>query len=164
MKILLITLVLISFGCTSQKRCIRKFPPETFTIVKDSIREIVTFRDTTIYIKLDPITITKTDTIYIKNGVTLFKQVNAETNLATAKAWIGQNRINLTLADKDTTIIITLKNALKSRDFWLQKWSSEKQVINVPYTPKFWKVTGWIGMISILLIIAYFTLKIIFRR
>lgn len=138
-------------NCATQKKCARKFPPQTVTIIKDSIREVVTFRDTTIYIKLDPVTVSKTDTVYVKNGVTVFREVNAESNYATAKAWIGQNRLNLTLTDKDTTITVKLNNALKTARYWEMKYSTEQKTIEVKYIPKIIKILSWLGVAGLIL-------------
>lgn len=156
---ILILLILIS-GCATEKRCKLKFPPQTETIIKDSIREVIKYRDTTIYVKLPADTVTTSDTIYIKNGVTVYKEVKAETKLATARAWIGQNRLNLTLADKDTTIEIKLKDALVSKEFWQNKYMTEKQVVTIKYTPKWINILAWIGGAGIILLILWILRKL----
>jgi len=161
-KILILTILtgLIFSGCVTQRNCAKKWPPQTVTIIKDSIREKIVWRDTTIFVQLDPITVTKTDTIYIKNGVVQFREIKAESNYATARAWIGQNRLNLFLADKDTTLELRLKNALRDKEYYLSKWNNEKQTVNVPYTPKFWKLAGWTGIASIILLLLYLGIRI----
>jgi hypothetical protein len=159
MKYLLIALLLLT-SCTTAKRCTAKFPPQTITIVKDSIREKITYRDTTIFVTLPAKIVTVKDTVYVKNGVVSFRPVTAESNLATASAWISNNNISLTLADKDTTLIITLSNALRNAEFWQSKYEKDQKTVNVPYTPKFWKITGWVGIITILLLLLFIGVKL----
>jgi len=159
MKYLLIALLVLT-SCVTQKKCNLRYPPQTITIVKDSIREKITYRDTTIFVTLPAKIVTVKDTVYVKNGLVSFRPVTAESNLATARAWISNNNISLTLADKDTTLIITLSNALKNAEFWQSKYNNEKHTVNVPYTPKFWKVTGWIGIITILLLLLFIGFKL----
>ena len=161
-----IILFLICFflaSCVTQKKCTRKFPPVTEIIIKDSIREVTIYRDTTIYINLPADTVYKKDTIIIKNGYFYIAPMYAETNLATAKAWISHNKLSLMLADKDTTLEVRLENALKTSQIWEFKYKNEKQTVQVKYVPKFWKVTGWIGIISVILIIMYIVTRFYFK-
>ncbi|MFA7361999.1 MAG: hypothetical protein WC139_13285 [Candidatus Kapaibacterium sp.] len=154
-KLIIIAIAIFFSSCVTQRKCQIKFPPQVTTIIKDSIREVIKLRDTTIYVKLPADTVTISDTIYVKDGVTVFKEIKAETILATARVWIGQNRLNLTLADKDTTLTIKLKDALKTSEFWQSKYVNEKQVVEVKYTPKFIKVLAWIGGVCIILLILW---------
>jgi len=158
--IALILLVAILSGCVTQKKCNLKFPPQSSVIIKDSIREVVTFRDTTIFIKLDPVTITKTDTVYIRNGVIQFKEIKAESNYATGIAGIKFNRLYLVVTDKDTTLTTTLKNALKTSEYWRSMYNNEKQVVTVKYKSKFQTFVTWYGIISWIVIIGYLALYI----
>jgi L-lactate permease len=83
----------------------------------------------------------------------------AETNLATAKAWISYNKLNLLLTDKDTTIEVRLLNALKTSQFWEYKYKHEKEVVKEKYVPKFTKIMSKTGIILTLLLIAYIAFK-----
>lgn len=158
--ICLILSSLILSSCVTEKKCTRKFPPQIETIIKDSIREVTIYRDTTIYIHFPADTIIKTDTIIVKEGYLYIAPMYAETNLATASAWISYNKLSLMLADKDTTIQVRLLNALKTSQYWEYKYKHEKEVVQVKYIPKFWKVTGLIGIGLIILLIGYFAIKI----
>lgn len=149
LTILLLTILLLS-GCVTAKKCSQKFPPETVTIIKDSIREKTTYRDTTIFIRLEGETRMIYDTLYVNNSIVHYKSLIAETKYATARAWVALNRINLTLSDKDTTLEIRLKNALESKEFWQSKYMSEKQVIHVKQTPRFYKYLLWIDIFLLL--------------
>lgn len=152
-NLLIIFLLIFVSSCATQKRCYQKFPPQTVTVTKDSIRTEIVYRDTTIYVTLPVETITKTDTIYVKNGSVIFNPVEVETNYAYAKAWTGQNRINLTLTDKDTTLIFRLNKAIKEAKYYEMKYSTEKKTVIEYRTKKFVKVMAWIGGVSILLLV-----------
>ena len=165
MKTIIYTVIILTIfsGCVTQKRCNRKFSPQIETIIKDSIvyKERITYKDTTIYVKLPADTVYKKDTITIVNGNFYIAPIYAETKLASAKAWIRQNKLNLMLADKDTTLEIKLTDALKTAEFWEYKYKYEKQTVKVKHTPKFWKFTGWVGITSLLLVLGYAGLKIL---
>jgi len=166
MKTLFWTIIVLTLtaSCVTQKRCNRRFPVSPETIIKDSIvyKERIAYKDTTIFVKLPSDTVYKKDTITIVNGYVYVAPIYAESKMASAKAWIRQNKLNLMLADKDTTIEIKLKDALKTAEFWEFKYKTEKQTIVVKekYTPRFWKFTGWLGIILTLVLIAYIYLKI----
>jgi ABC-type enterochelin transport system substrate-binding protein len=104
--------LIILSSCATAKKCTKRFPPQTITIVKDSIHTEIQYRDTTVYIKLPVEKVVIFDTVFLKNGVIQFKEIKAQTNYATARAWIGQNRINLELTDKDTLLSIKLKKLI----------------------------------------------------
>lgn len=157
---LALTVVLFATSCVNQKRCSRKFPPQTVTIYHDSIRQTIVYRDTTIFIEFPADTVYNSDTILIEKKQVLNTRITAESKMATAMAWISQNKLNLMLADKDTTIEVRLIKALKEAVYWQSKYHSDKQTVNVPFVPKFWKVTGWIGIISIILILLFIGYKL----
>lgn len=168
MKTLFWTIIVLTLttSCVTQKRCARRFPASPETIIKDSIvyKERITYRDTTIFVKLPADTIFKKDTITIVNGYVHVLPVYAESKMASAKAWIRLNKLNLMLADKDTTLEIKLTDALKTAQFWEMRFKTEKQkeIVRVKYVPVFWKFTGWIGIITFLGIILFLIIK--FRK
>ena len=127
--LLLLAAVMFFFpSCATQKRCSMKFPPKVEVIQKDSIYEIITFRDTTIYIQLEGKIVTKTDTVYVQNGVILNKEIRGESKFATAIAGIAKNKLYLRLTDKDTTLEIKLNNAIKMARYFEMKFNTEKKV------------------------------------
>lgn len=158
--ILILILIVTASSCVTAKKCSIKHPVKPELIIKDSIREVVTYRDTTIYIHLQGEKVTVHDTIFIKDGVIVFKPVNAESKFATARAWMFNNNIFLTITDKDTTLEIKLLNALKNASYWESKYKSEKIIEQVKYIPKFIKFLAWVGGICIGLLLIFVLLKI----
>lgn len=148
MKILIPILIILTFAsCVSQKRCNSKFPPQTVTIIKDSIRFETIYKDTTIFVTLPVQKVTVFDTVYIKNGIVQFREVKASSNYADARAWIGQNRLNLTVEDKDTTLQFRLDNALKMARYYEMKFNTEQKTLPPEkFVPKWVKVLAWIGV------------------
>ena len=71
MKTLLIIagIALILSGCTTERKCNRKFPPQTMGITKDSIIRTTqtVYRDTTIFVYIKGETKYSTDTVWLKN-------------------------------------------------------------------------------------------------
>jgi len=100
-KINSIKLILILFlaftlsGCTTQKKCNRKFPPTI--IVKDSIIEKTNtiIRDTTIFVKLPKDTVKLTETIYINNGMVNMKPKEVQNGIVSAMAKIINNKLSV---------------------------------------------------------------------
>jgi hypothetical protein len=160
--IIFVAFVLLASGCVTQKRCNTKFPPQIITVTKDSIRTEIQYRDTTIFIKLPVEKVTVFDTIFIKNGVIQYKEIKAQTNYATARSWIGQNRINLELTDKDTTLIIRLNNALKIAKYWEVKATTETKILPPEkFIPKWIKILAWFGAAFIILTILFLVRKFV---
>jgi len=160
-KLLILILIVTASSCVTQKRCSIKYPVKPELIIKDSIREIVTYRDTTIFVHIKGETVFKSDTIYIKEGVILNKSISAESKLATARAWIGQNRINLLLTDKDTTLTVQLSNAIKEAKYYRERFE-QQTIIPEPekYIPKFVNFLAWVGGLCIGLLLIFVLLKI----
>jgi len=160
MKTLIPILLILTFAsCVTQRRCNTKYPPQTVTIIKDSIRTEIQYKDTTIFIKLPVEKVTVFDTVYLKNGVIQFKQINAQTNYATARAWIGSNRLNLELLDKDTTLKFRLENALKTAKYWELKATTETKIVEKLFIPKWAKALSWFGAAFIILTILFLVKK-----
>jgi len=163
LAIILTTLILF-FGCVTQKRCNQKFPPVSETIYKDSIieREITVYVDTIIYVELPareiikevkvPVPITfKSDTVF------------AVGDYSSAKAWIVKRELKLKL-NEGAKIKIDLEKAIRETTYWKEKYINEKKTVVVEVNKlKKWQIALiGIGFISIILIIL--KLAIDFRK
>ena len=165
-----LTLILFAFfllsSCTTAKKCYRKFPPQTSTetIYRDSIREVIKYRDTTLYIKIPGETITNTVFVPVASPGQNYipDTARAENKYAIGKAWLDWPKIKLTLIQKPQTLEFQLKNAIKEANVYRQLYEKEKskEVVQVRYVPKFVKIIAWWGVIAFLALVAYLALKI----
>lgn len=171
MKKLLFTLTIFMFACSPQKRISNIYykhpelkPVESVkTVIQE--KEVIKYRDTTVYVDLPGIdridTVYKTKKIYItKKGEITSDTVNVSSIFANSWAWVANKRLNIGIADKDTTLQIRLNNALM--DVSKYKYQLElKTVVTVErYTPMFIKLMAWIGGILIIAIILYIIYRI----
>ena len=148
MKYILIILILFS-SCTTQKRCTEKFPPPTPST--DSIY-VETIEKIPVYLPGDTVkfeTIIKDcsdqDVIIYENG-TLKQTIK-----------ILNGKLYSALQIKPDTIRVSV---IKTKEVYKES----KQLPPVKYIPKFWLVMGWIGIGFTILLVAYFVLKIAFRK
>jgi hypothetical protein len=162
MKRLAVLLFIPLFACSPQTRINKiytKHPdlkPEskTETIIQE--REIVKYRDTTVYVNIERTdTIYKTTKVYIERGGMVSDTVRASSDYADAWAWVNINRLHVGISDKDTTLRFRLENALMEASKWKYESSKETKVVMERYVPKFIKVTSILGIILTLSIICY---------
>ena len=164
--ICLILSSLILSSCVTQRRCNRKFPPQTSTVIvyRDSIHTEVKYRDTTIFVKIPGQTITDTVFVPVNSPGPSYvpDTARAENTYSIAKAWLDWPKIRLNLFQKPQTIEILLKNAIKERDTYRELYEQEKskEVQIVKEVPKFWKITGSIGMGFLLAFIVWLVMKL----
>lgn len=161
-KILLIVLIgLMLAGCTTQKKCNNKFPPETIIIRKDSIIRTTNtvYRDTTIYIQIPAEVKYSTDTVIIKNGIIQSRKNHLTTSFAQSWAWVERGRLYHELQQNDTLIGFEVKDAIRLTWERAEKYYSEKQqtVVTKKYVPLFYKIMAIIAGIFI----GYYILKLI---
>lgn len=162
--ILIILLAMFSVSCVTQKTCNKKYPPQVTIITKDSIvvKDSVVYKliDVPVYIKGD--TIVKSDTIILKDGNNLINSepIYVETKFAKAIAQIKDSNINLKLIQKDTLFQVQI--LAKEAFYWKEKYNKEvnKEVITKKYVPKFYIVTSYAGIISLVLLIIWVIFKL----
>jgi hypothetical protein len=141
-KIALIFVIVALSGCVTQRRCNIKFPPVNDTIRIEHTRDSIVIRDTTIYISVPgervvdsvPIPCPPPPPWYVP------KKVHAETQYAYAEAWWSYPNIKLLLVQKDTTMQLQLRQAIKEKYYWKSLY--EKVHITpapVKYIPKIYK-------------------------
>ena len=164
--IIIVVLIFLAFGCVTQKRCNLKFPPQTSIeiVYRDSIHEEIRYRDTIIYVPIPGEL--RTDSIFIpvaSPGQNYIPDTaRAENKYAIAKAWMDWPKIKLNLIQKPQTLEFQLKNAIKEANTYRQLYEKEKskEVVQVKYTPKFWKFTGWIGIGFIIVFLVWVGLRV----
>jgi hypothetical protein len=158
-------------SCTTQRRCQLKFPTQISneTIHKDSIHTEIIYKD-----KLVPYEVkgkVEHDSVFVsipcpdppKKGY-IPDTARVETEFAIAKAWLDWPKIKIDLTQKGTILYFNLQNAITEKNTFKMLYEKEKskEIVTIKETPKFWKVTGWIGMGSILALIAFLFVK--FKR
>ena len=159
----IVVLALLLCSCTTQKRCIRKFPPQTVIERTDSI----VMRDTIIYhdrVIRDTI---EADTVFIEKVISIPGEINispveAENRYSRAKAWIENQRLKLQLETKEQVIQKILKDAEKETIRWKEMYYSEiTKESQIVYKPKkIHKISMWLSGIFILLSALFIYLKI----
>jgi len=109
--ILLIILVLNS--CTTQKRCLQKFPP--IVGVDTIIYTTTVYRDTVIlrYLPGDTVFSHSIEKVPVRAAI---RPVEAETSLAYARAWISEKRLRLMLIQKDSVFRFKLDSAIRANE------------------------------------------------
>ena len=159
----IVVLALLLCSCTTQKRCIRKFPPQTVIERTDSI----VMRDTIIYhdrVIRDTI---EADTVFLEKIVPIPAEVvippiEAENRYSRAKAWIENQRLKLQLETKEQVIQKILKDAEKETIQWKEMYYSEitKQT-QIVYKPKKIHIASmWFSGVVIVLILLWIANKI----
>lgn len=153
-QLLWISIVLIITSCTTEKKCSRKFPPQTMVITKDSIiRTTETiYNDTVIFVYIKGDTVM--DSILIVEGTTIKPSILI-TQFAYSKAWVDFGRLKHYLRQNDTTYRIQLNNAIRLTWERAERYynTKEVQVKTERYIPKWvwWclgisiiAIAGWI--------------------
>jgi len=162
-NILLLSIFLIS-GCVSQKKCLRKFPPQITTETKDSIiyRDSLVIQDTTIYVHILGNSIIDSIFIEVPKDIPIPKDTaKAEVEFAYALAYINPRwNVELQLHQKDTLLKI-IEYLKKESWHWEKKYRTEKKVLvqKEKYIPKIYKWVFWIIIIEFALLIGYFIKK-----
>lgn len=132
--IAVISLVLLLPGCVTYKRCSQKFPPVEYHTV-DTIRQIdrvvENFFDTTIEYLIISDTIEKLVPVQGKLVEQIFDNFTTDTSYLQNK-WSGSMAVfNIDglfhrLYSKDTTLSITLSNAIRERDHFRDLYVKER--------------------------------------
>ena len=151
MKYLII--VLLGLVITS---CSPKIIKEVVT--KDSIiyKELISYRDTTIFRYLPADTVYKETIVYVDKvtGLVNSKKLFAFTSLAEASAWVYNSKLFLNLIQKDTTIEFRLDSVIKEATYWKERYQNNSTVVTKETfkSPWYMKVLAWIGSLSLVVI------------
>ena len=155
---IIIGLILFMCSCDPCKRLVKKCPPS----IKDSIvyREIVSYRDTTIWIDLPSDTVRWNDTIYIIRNIAYMPLKCEKKGIITACAWVQNSRLFLSAHISDSSYKLTIDSAIKDSKFWYERWRTEKTIVEVKYIPWYAKAALWWTGITSLCIIGYVVIKL----
>ncbi|HLN52749.1 MAG TPA: hypothetical protein VK212_03505 [Lentimicrobium sp.] len=154
MKAIHIILICLSLSsCVTRRACDRKFP----STEKDSVREVIntvsTYRDTTIFIKIQG------DTVYRENILREGNVSKLNTSLAISEAWVSNGKLKHRLTQKDTIIPKTLKSALKTTLTASEKEKVVYRVRKVNELTNWQWVQVWAGRVFMLLFVAAILIK-----
>jgi len=166
MKNIAILIVLILFSsCVTQKKCVKRFPPETIKVRYDSIviKDTVIYKDKLVpyYIKGD--TVTKDSLISVPVTLNTVPLI-VENDYAKAKAWIQNSKLKLQLEQKDQVIQLKLDSADKEVRHWKYQYTleSEKQttVIREKFIPRIYKTALFVVIGEVIALIIYMYVKL----
>ena len=139
-----------------------KYPPVADTVVTVITRDSIVFKDTTVYITLPGETVIDSVIIpcppvdnYIPDTA------RAETEYALAKAWYDPPSLMLRLDQKTSIIEIRLDSALREAYYWKEEYEKIRIVEPVKYIPIIYKISLWMVIGMILLIVVFIVRKIV---
>ena len=160
-----ILFALLMCSCTTQRRCLTKFPPQTVIERSDSIvmRDTIIYHDRTVYDTIQADTVFKERIIEVPKTLYI-SPVEADNKYAHAMAWIENQRLKLQLQTKQQVIQRILENAEKETTHWREEYyrEFEKQVQPIYKTKKIHKIALWFSGAVILLLILWIINK--FKR
>jgi hypothetical protein len=146
-------------SCATAKRCAKKFPPPP----ADTITTVLTqWRDTTIYVTLPADTLR--DSIFIDlpcppaehytSGV-----VSVENDMAAAKAWVENKRLQLQLELKHRRLEIYIDSVAATRTKTVTITKTE--VVKQKYVPVFYKASVFVNglLVALFIIGIYLSLR-----
>jgi hypothetical protein len=153
-----ILLAFLFIGCVTQKRCNKKFPPETKTEIKIVEKEII--RDTTIYVYLQADTVFQKDTITVYETPSGYQTVlsRIDLNYSYSTAQVINGRLDHKLFQKETLIEQTIKNAIKENStHTVEKIETVREVV---YASKWHKFTSRFTLVAFAIIIIFIVWKL----
>ena len=165
-----ILFALLMCSCTTQRRCLTKFPPQIVIERSDSIvmRDTIIYHDRTVYDTIHADTVFKEKILPGRPNPEIAQMlsdtVKAENTYSEAKAWIENWILYLQLQTKQQVIQRILENAEKETTHWREEYyrEFEKQVQPIYKTKKIHKIALWFSGAVILLLIFWIINK--FKR
>lgn len=156
MKTILIALtLLILSSCITRKACDRKFPLAAKDSMKEIIRTVTTYRDTTLFITV------KGDTVFKELPVNVNEVNRLSTSLSMSEAWISNGKLKHRMVQKDTVIPATVKNALKTSVTASESVKVFYHERKVNELTQWQRIEIWIGRILTGLVLLLLLLKFI---
>jgi len=162
-KAILFAILALSIGCVTSKRCFDKFPPEVINTV-DTIH-VITYRDTIIEKYLPGDTVYAGEKIIVINDtvVRVWRPVEAETELAQAKAWIENDRMKLRLIQKDSVLQFKLDSVIRVSSDTIKIVNTEihEVYIKKPITKyvSFWVIIGAWFLWTLIFVLLLFRIR-----
>jgi len=172
---IILLIALLSVSCMTVKRiekncdlftkvCITEIVTKTDTI--RTIKTVIEYRDTIIYVKVPGKTVIKEVPVYIENGIVNSDQSYLTVPYAESTAQVINSQLIHDLTQVDTLILIKLQDALKTIKIQEKQIETlkEKYVVTLYENKPFAKFTikwfiGSVILIVIFLIIAFFKYK-----
>ena len=159
--IVIATTILLLSSCTTQKKCFNKFPPPPPS-TNVEIKEIVSYRDTTIYVYLPADTVQKTDTIIIGvDGLVNYGFQRLDVEYAYSTFQIKNSKLDFKLYQKESAIAQTIEKAIKESS--KTELVTIKEPYPVPVKISWWNQTmikmGYLCLALILGVVAYILVK-----
>jgi len=161
--LVIILTLLLSASCVTQKRCYRKYPPQTTIERHDStiIRDSIVYHDRVVRDTIEA------DTVYRDREVKILEKIKIapltiENTYSIASAWIENRRLKLELTTKEQVIERIIQDAEREAWYWKERFITEKstEVVKEKYIPKIYKVALW-GWCALIVAI---TLLLVLRR
>lgn len=159
-QVAIFLLILLLSSCVTQNKCLKKYPqplPDTNVEVK----EVIKYRDTTIYVSLPADTVKITDTIIIgANGLINYPLHRLDVDYAYSTVQIKNSKLEHKLYQKESIIKQVIDNAVKE--------SSRIEIITIkepyPIGLSWWQQTlikgGYVLIVLIIIVGVYFLLRI----
>jgi hypothetical protein len=115
------------------------------------VTEIVTYRDTTVYLTLPADTVT--DSVYIEVPCPALDDyvsdtVRVDKKLASASAWIERRKLKLQLAMKDAVLEFTIDSIAATRTKTVT--ITEMKIVKEKFVPPFYRASLFVNIILIL--------------
>jgi len=162
---ILLLVILVSLqGCfATKKRCLRWYQPitSTDTVVVETIRDSIVYKDTTIIVELPGETIIDSIIIEVPGesvpaGIPS-DTIRLETEYARAEAFYVAPRLYLVLEQKQSVLEVKLDSALRESYKWESLYTEilNKEVVQVKHVPLIYKVSLylWGGVLAILILL-----------
>ena len=163
--ILFLFLEALFSGCLTvnriQKNCDKFAKICTVNQIEIVYRDTTIYRTDTIRVPLPKDTVKITDTIQVINNVAWLPPVHKQIGIIGVDASVEWSLLNINAYLTDSTLLHTHKDTIVLEK--VIKEQSETKIVKQKYTPRFYKIWFWIGLIAIILLVwPYF--KVIFLR
>lgn len=144
-------------SCDVCKRASKRCPSQIITKDSTIYKEIVKYKDTTVFVYLPKDTVTINDTVYIVNGVCYMARKHTKNGIVSAWAEVINNRMNMQAFVNDSGVFYQLNNAIRESIYWSEKYKEKQQTIVVKenYLTWFQWVQVWLGRLFVLIALIY---------
>ena len=160
-KVLIIfSWLLIVTSCTTQQKCLEKYPPQ----VREITKTVTVYRDTTIFVRIPGDTVHRIDTVWIdRHGFVQSDVSILYTRFAESRAWIKNSKLFHKLTQNEDTVSKVLQGAIRTEVQYVDRVST----VEVPRALTWWQTTQiWAGRLLLMcvavligLVVARFVLK-----
>jgi hypothetical protein len=153
-----ILLIALLMGCATEKRCLKKYPPQ---LERDTtVESVVVYDDTIIYVRIPGDTTINEVTILMPSPRPKIEPVTAEVSLAWAEARVMEDKLRLTLVQKDSILEFKLDSAIRASSDTIR--IKDIRIIEQKVQPKwfaFFRAGFWILGVLMILTILFLVLR-----